>query len=609
MEDPVAGRFVADQVAALSQRGARVRVASFDPAGLVGAGPFRERLAREVDAALQGSHELAAFAFTERGSASGPGIPVARLPIANGRTPRDPVLHAAQHRAEALRWLAEQVLPVGADHDGSFRPSVVHAHTGYPDGVAAAVLADALNVPLIITEHATFLDRQLAIPSVRAAYVRAASRASRLLAVSGTFAAEIRAALPEIADCVGVMPNAVDVHAFRLPDPGERRAGELLFVGYLKEIKGIDVLLEALAAARRQRPDTTLRLVGDAADPALDQRWRALAERLGISNAVSFDPPMNRAGVADAMRRADIFVHASRRETFGVVAAEALAAGLPVVAADSGGVTEMIGDPSLGLGLVVPRDDPEAFARAIITVLDHRKDYDGARLRASAVDRFDADAVAVRLLDLYANVSAEWAARRPTHASPPPSRQSARGAAIGRVSDSLVVVAFDPERAQMLARLPERARARITLVTSKPSKPVDRAGFRQVVLTDVHERVRLLADANAIGPRATGWRRLVRAGRHPLATARRLGILPGLNQAILGHGGAAIADAIRSASIGAATPPILVCADGVDHLAAKFAINDGTARPAPGGLRWLTDQLAEEDGSSPALSDGETFPG
>lgn len=588
--DPVAGRFVADQVGALREVGCPVRVVSFDPADLFGSGPFRRRLAEEVEWGADSARVLGSMTFSSRGSDSHAGVPVARLPIPNGRTPRDPILHAARHRTDALKRFCAQI---------PYRPALVHAHTGYPDGFAAAALADAFGVPLLITEHATFLDRLLSIPDARAAYVTGARRAHRVLAVSRTFADEMRASLPEIADRVDVMPNTVDVDSFVAAGPGERRPGELLFVGYWKEIKGIDVLLRALAIVRESRPEVRLRLVGEAGDPALDRRWRSLAAELGVAEAVAFEPPMDRPAVAAAMRRADVFVHASRRETFGVAAAEALAAGLPVVASDSGGVTEMLGDRATDLGAIVPRDDPEAFAAAVLDVLDRRASFDPMRLRASVVDRFGGRAVASRLLNLYEETIADWRANAGDESAHPGVATRALSAAAGEVppgtpgpATPTIVVAFDPERARLLDKLSPTARAGVVLVTSTSSTAGEHDGFHQVVIVDLHDRVRALADARLIGRRVTGWRRILRALRHPLATARRRGLLPGLEAAITGRGTSAVRGALSAAHARGEVAPIIVCADGVDYLAVRALIESGVARMAPGGLRWLADQLS-----------------
>src|SRR6185295_17168578 len=89
--------------------------------------------------------------------------------------------------------------------------------------------------------------------------------------------------------------------------------------------------------------DVRLRLIGSAGGPGDEQRWEALIADLGLGDDVVLEPPASRDGVAAAMRQATVFVHPSPHETFGMVAAEALASGLPVAATPSGGVEEIVG--------------------------------------------------------------------------------------------------------------------------------------------------------------------------------------------------------------------------------------------------------------------------
>ncbi len=141
-----------------------------------------------------------------------------------------------------------------------------------------------------------------------------------------------------------MVPNVVEVDAFA---PGSGTAGrdgrELLWVGGRKANKGIDVLLAAFTRLHAARPDLRLRLIGRAPSETEEARCRSLARDLGIAGAVAFEGHASRSEVAAAMARAAVFVHPSPTETFGVVAAEALAAGLPVAATPSGGVEEVVG--------------------------------------------------------------------------------------------------------------------------------------------------------------------------------------------------------------------------------------------------------------------------
>jgi glycogen(starch) synthase len=595
--DPVKGRFVADQVAALVAGGAtRASVVSFDPAQLIGTAAMRDRQAAAVMRVAGGAIEHADDIFTA-GAAGGVGdVPVARLPVPDGRTRSHPRDHALHHRVAPLLALARRWTAAAADPGLPPPPELIHAHTGYPDGAAAAAMARQLGVPLVITEHASFVDRLIAVPEIRAAYVAAGRQAARVIVVSATLAAELRAALPELADRLIVVPNTIPVDDFRAAPLAERRADELLFVGYRLEAKGIDELLRAFALARARRPSVTLRLIGGNTNEALEDRWRALAASLGVADAVAFEPAADRAAVAEAMARASLFVHPSRRETFGIVAAEALASGTPVVTTASGGVPEILGPDPEAVGAVVPIGDPGRLAAAIVTTLERRAAFDPLHLRRAVVDRYAAPAVAARLREIYAAALEEARVTRPaTAGAVPEARTAGADAAEHRAGDPpRVVVALDPERARRVAGLDAAARAGVVLVTSRGTWDAEAGGFAAAILADLRGQVRATADAAALGPRAAGWRRVTRIARHPLAAARRRGLLPGLEGLLRTRGDAAVrAGLARAAESADDQAPIrLVCLDGIDYTVGEAMITEGLARPEPGGVRWLGDRAA-----------------
>jgi glycogen(starch) synthase len=409
VDDPARGRFVADQAAALLRTGEACPTAvSFDPLAATSDLAVRKKdLGAGTRLAHQAWRRDAGSPFSPRGFGSFDDVPVARLPIADG-----PALgpgQDAEQRRLALDLLAD-TLPSGL----ATAPGVVHAHTAYPDGYAAARLAARLGWPLVITEHASFVGRQLREPAVRRRYFAAVEAAARFIAVSETLAGELMAAIPALAGRVDVIPNLVHLDDFLLQPARTRRPGELLFVGYRKATKGMPILFEAFAEIHRARPETTLRLVGRSSTPADEARWVALTEQLGIREAVALDPPADRAGVAEALARASLFVHPSPRETFGITTLEALASGLPVVAARSGGVSGILEDPELGE--LVPANDAGALAAAVIGALDRRSSFVPERLRDSVRPYAD-DAVAERLTALYREVVGKRDGQSPSRAS------------------------------------------------------------------------------------------------------------------------------------------------------------------------------------------------
>lgn len=580
VDDPGRGRFVADQAEALARSG-RVRplVASFDIA-------YAENVAGARRADLVTGHLRRALG--SRGDVVSPGgwpatrsVPTARLPtpepfgresLASGQE--------AEHRRQALELLADH-LDVGGLR------GIVHAHTAYPDGYAALGAAKRLGWPLVITEHASFVARQLRQPEQRRRYLEAARGASRFVAVSDMLASELRAAIPELEGKLSVIPNVIPLDAFTPVGPEQRRPDELLFVGNRKETKGMVVLLRAFADVLEERPGATLRLIGKSPTYAEEKRWQQLADDLGVAHAVTFEEPSDRAGVAEALRRASVFVHPSPRETFGVVTLEALASGLPVVATESGGISAILEDERLGA--LVPRQDPRMLARAVLRTLDRRYGFDPATLHG-AVERFSGEAVAPRLAALYEEAIAEAdGARRARPGSP----------AVGwdgqarPVDDAIVVLAHDTDRAaRFLSGMPPELRRRMTLVTyGEASNEELPSGIGRVVETRSHipEQLRRMGQQ---GPRGRLRDRLLRAASDPIGFIRRRLQIDGRGERRWQAAVAGVTRSLDGIALGGGdgAAPEAFCLDVMDYAVAAPLIAAGRLRAAPGGLSWLADR-------------------
>ena len=147
---------------------------------------------------------------------------------------------------------------------------------------------------------------------------------------------------------------------------GEPAGRRLLCVGAVIPAKGHDVLLEALA--RVAGPAWTCELVGSLErDPGFVVHLRGRALELGIADRVRFLGALVGTALDVAYAQADLFVTASRGETYGMVVTEALAHGIPVLATRVGGLPEALGHTPGGRrpGVLVPPGDPVALAGAI----------------------------------------------------------------------------------------------------------------------------------------------------------------------------------------------------------------------------------------------------
>jgi glycosyltransferase involved in cell wall biosynthesis len=200
-----------------------------------------------------------------------------------------------------------------------------------------------------------------------------------------------------------VIPNGLTTADFTpaMPGPG---ASDLLFVGELRTIKGVDVLLGALAELKSERP-VTATIVGSGPDAEM---LKAMATRLGLDGLVTFAGAIP---VRQAFALGRIMVVPSLAESFPYVVLEATAAGLPLVSTNVGGIPEIVAETDTPL---IEAGSVGALAHAIRSTL---ADPQGAarratRLRAKVQSKFTVAAMTDAILDFYAEPSAE-PARRP----------------------------------------------------------------------------------------------------------------------------------------------------------------------------------------------------
>ena len=293
-------------------------------------------------------------------------------------------------RAHPLRWglvpgfMAAALLAVRrAIH--RWQPDIVHAHWVLPMGLVA-VLAAPRHVPVVVTVHGSdVLDLQGGALERLKAFVL--SRAS-LVTCNGSIprAALAQLGVPEAKirqiPMGAAAPAADATHGLALPADRFK----LLFAGRLFRGKGLDDLLAALALL--DEADRPLLLVAGTGPE--EARFRAAARELGIGDPVRFLGGLEHGRLLALMRAVDAVVVPTRNtewiEAQGLVVAEAMLAGTPVIATRGGGPEDHIRD---GVnGLLVPPVDPRALATAIDRV---RQNPARATAMAEAGHRYAAD--------------------------------------------------------------------------------------------------------------------------------------------------------------------------------------------------------------------------
>ncbi len=600
-DQPGRGIFVADQVAALAAIGVRLIVVSPEGALFQAARDGDLRVAETIMPWVEAIAARPSFAVPRGWGAQG--VPVVRIPAPIPTGPG-----AGREPADMAELQARTLVPIGVALARSWPIHIVHAHTGLPDGVSAARLAERLGVPLVVTEHESGLVRRLESERAQAAYRSLFGPGRRVVAVSAVLARQLSDLLDLPAASVEVIPNAVDVASFQVTGPDARDPDELLWVGSRQASKGMDELLGALRIARGERPDLRLRMIGSARGEGEDDRLRALARELGVEDAISFEPPADRVGVAAAMARAAVFVHPSPRETFGVVAVEALASGLPVAAAPSGGVDEILGT-SGAFGEVAGSASAAGLADAILRTLARRTGFDPERLRAHAESRYAAPVVAGRILELYRSLLqdapvAEAATAtgavlsEPRHPSPDLTRIPVRH------RFPIVVGLRRPSLVDRLNDLPPEMRGALSVVTSvaTPGTAEDALFAATVFEADPQADFRA-AQGRAGGPFPARplLVRIVRRLRHPirsrnlrrLASARRDMVTTSQQDAVRAAMAAAPSDAI-----------VEILPIDADDVAIIGPLLGDRVRFAPTTLRGLVDRWDADGRPTNAAADG-----
>jgi len=229
-----------------------------------------------------------------------------------------------------------------------------------------------------------------------------ARRLDRIFTSSRVSARQIAADFGVAPERLSMVANGVDTELFR-PDPAVARApGEILCVGRASDPnKGIVTLIEALA---KLPPEFTLTLVDDDTPGNVG---RKRAERLGCADRLRLVGRVPTDELVRLYRRASVVAVPSRYEGFGLPAAEAMACGTPVVACRAGALPEVLA--AGGGGVLVARDDPDALARGLRTLLEQpalRAEL-GRRGRAGIEAAYGWPRIAAATADVYAELLRE----------------------------------------------------------------------------------------------------------------------------------------------------------------------------------------------------------
>lgn len=283
-----------------------------------------------------------------------------------------------------------------------FNPDIIHAQHIW---IISSVLEE-YNIPIIITSHGSDIMGYNESDKYHKHVKKAAKDCKKIIAISNHNKEEISAIFSEYSNKIITISNGYDKNVFYREECNKKEVLKsfnidkeydkvVCFAGRLTKNKGIDILLNSTKIYEKENILTLIVGHGSEYDVLYP-----LKEKLGLKNVV-FIGDRTHEELRKIYSISDVCVVPSRKEAFGLVALEAIACGIPVIATKQGGIPDFVNSD---VGILVEKENVEQLANAIIEVLEEQKKFDTNYLQDYARKNYSQEVLMDKLIQLYEEI-------------------------------------------------------------------------------------------------------------------------------------------------------------------------------------------------------------
>lgn len=294
-----------------------------------------------------------------------------------------PVINQLKYLMDTYRFIRKEIFR-------QKKVDIIHSHLSYPAGFLGTIIQKRQKIPNILTEH-SWIEKYFRSRIHKICVLYTLKNSSGIVSVSSALKDDI------IRYCnrqIFVVPNVIDVGKFSVSVSKKDNKLNIGILGAMDNYrKGVDILLEAAAILRDMQ--YTLHIGGQGKH--LDT-FKRMSVELGIASKCKFYGEIKPENITAFYSKLDIYVLPSREETFGVVVAEAMASGLPVIATRCGGPEEIVTKET---GVLISKENPQELAQSIRNVSENLNGYDSAAIRNYVVEKYSIGRFIASITDIY----------------------------------------------------------------------------------------------------------------------------------------------------------------------------------------------------------------